>query len=146
MASALATPIRQSLILGSIFFFIFTAYMTIQGFASQLYGDQLAANMESVLYGVFTLGCFVSPAITNVLGPRLTLQLVRVENGVCSGDVMFERAGEPRGDDGAKRKAVRRRREGAQAPPAPSAAARPRGDKRQRQKAPSGGKKRARTA
>ena len=80
------------------------------------------------------------------LGPRLTLQLVRVEKGVCSGDVMFERAGEPRGDDGAKRKAARRRREGAQAPPAPSAAARPRGDKRQRQKAPSGGKKRARTA
>ena len=78
------------------------------------------------------------------LGPRLTLQLVRVEKGVCSGDVMFELAGEPRGDGGAKRKAARRRREGPQAPAAP--AARPRGDKRQRQKPPSGGKKRARTA
>jgi hypothetical protein len=29
--------------------------------------------MESTLYAVFTLGCFVSPAITNVIGPRIAL-------------------------------------------------------------------------
>ncbi|EOD30682.1 hypothetical protein EMIHUDRAFT_232475 [Emiliania huxleyi CCMP1516] len=65
----------QISILGVIFLFIFTAYSTIQGFASQLYGEALASEMESTLYATFTLACFVAPAVTNTLGPRLTLFL-----------------------------------------------------------------------
>ena len=70
---SIRTPIGQSVILGTIFLFIFTAYMTIQGYASQLYGSELGSNMEMVLYGVFTGACFVAPPITNMLGSRLTL-------------------------------------------------------------------------
>jgi len=65
----------QISVLGVIFLFIFTAYSTIQGFASQLYGEALASEMESTLYATFTLACFVAPAVTNRLGPRLTLFL-----------------------------------------------------------------------
>ena len=56
-----------------IFLFVFTAYMTIQGFASQLYGSDLGSNMESTLYATFTVACFFAPAVTNKLGSRLTL-------------------------------------------------------------------------
>ena len=74
-SSFLMTPAGQTSILGLIFLFIFAAYMTIQGFATQLYGDVLASNMESTLYGTFTLSCFFAPAVTNKLGARLTLFL-----------------------------------------------------------------------
>ena len=64
---------KQSLLMGLIFLFVFAAYLTIQGFAAKLYGQTLGSNMELTLYAVFTGACFISPAITNILGPRLTL-------------------------------------------------------------------------
>ena len=61
--------------MGVIFLLIFTAYITIQAFATKLYGDELGSNMALTLYAVFTAACFIAPAITNVLGPRFTLFL-----------------------------------------------------------------------
>lgn len=75
MGNALLTPTGQVAILGLIFLFIFTAYMTIQGFASQLYGPELGSNMASTLYATFTVACFFAPSVTNKLGSRLTLFL-----------------------------------------------------------------------
>ena len=73
MPLAIRSPTGQVTILGLIFLFVFTAYMTIQGFASQLYGSDLGSNMESTLYATFTVACFFAPAVTNKLGSRLTL-------------------------------------------------------------------------
>jgi len=42
----------QAMLLGLIFFLVFSAYLTIQGFASQLYGEELASETEFVLYAV----------------------------------------------------------------------------------------------
>lgn len=69
------SPMGQVTIMGVVFLLIFTAYITIQAFASQLYGDVLASNMALTLYAVFTASCFIAPAVTNVLGPRFTLFL-----------------------------------------------------------------------
>ena len=65
----------QVFLLGLVFLLVFTAYITIQAFASKLYGSTLASNMALTLYAVFTAACFLAPAITNVLGPRFTLFL-----------------------------------------------------------------------
>ena len=72
---ATRTPTGQAVLLGILFFFVFSAYITIQGFASKLYGEELASNMETTLYAVFTVACFVSPPIVNKLGPRLSIFL-----------------------------------------------------------------------
>ena len=65
----------QSALVGLIFLFVFIAYLTIQGYASQLYGADLASQMETTLYAVFTLACFVAPPVTNRLGTRVTMCL-----------------------------------------------------------------------
>ena len=65
----------QSALAGLIFLFAFIAYLTIQGYASQLYGADLASQMETTLYAVFTLACFVAPPVTNRLGTRVTMCL-----------------------------------------------------------------------
>jgi len=75
MGFTLRTPIGQVFILGIVFLFVFSAYITIQAFASKLYGDMLGSNMELTLYAVFTAACFIAPAVTNVCGSRLTLFL-----------------------------------------------------------------------
>ena len=73
--SFIRSPLGQVTIMGIVFLLIFTAYITIQAFASKLYGDTLGSNMALTLYAVFTVACFIAPAITNVLGPRFTLFL-----------------------------------------------------------------------
>jgi MFS family permease len=65
-------PLGQAALLGVIFLFVFTAYSTLQGFASQLYGPVLASNVLLTLYAMFTLSCFASPAVCVKLGPRTT--------------------------------------------------------------------------
>ena len=65
----------QSALVGLIFLFVFIAYLTIQGYASQLYGADLASQMETTLYAIFTLACFVAPPVTNRLGTRVTMCL-----------------------------------------------------------------------
>jgi hypothetical protein len=44
----------QAALMGFIFLLVFSSYLTIQGFAVQLYGEALASDMEFVLYGVRT--------------------------------------------------------------------------------------------
>ena len=66
------SPRGQAALLGLVFLFVFTAYSTLQGFASQLFGPVLASNILLTLYAVFTLACFASPAVCNKLGPRST--------------------------------------------------------------------------
>jgi hypothetical protein len=46
------TPRGQAVLMGLIFLLVFSAYLTIQGFAAQLYGEALASDMELVLYAV----------------------------------------------------------------------------------------------
>ena len=75
MGRTMRTPMGQVFILGIVFLFVFSAYITIQAFASKLYGDTLGSNMELTLYAVFTAACFIAPAVTNVCGSRLTLFL-----------------------------------------------------------------------
>lgn len=45
----LKTPIAQTVIMGSVFFFTFSAYLTIQAFASDMYGETLGSNMATSL-------------------------------------------------------------------------------------------------
>ena len=71
----LQTPLGQTVLMGLIFFFVFSAYITIQGFAAKLYGAELASNMEMTLYATFGVACFASPTVTNVLGAQATLTL-----------------------------------------------------------------------
>ena len=56
--------------MGLVFFFTFTAYLTIQAFATDMYGETLASNMATALYLSFTLSCFGSPAVVNQVGAR----------------------------------------------------------------------------
>ncbi|KAK3281630.1 hypothetical protein CYMTET_10588 [Cymbomonas tetramitiformis] len=75
MIANMSTPRGQTVVMGLIFLFVFTAYLMIQGYASKIYGDTLASNMALTLYAFFTVFCFVAPAITNKLGCRLTMML-----------------------------------------------------------------------
>lgn len=65
----------QTIILGLIFFMIFLAYFMVQGYSANLFGAKLGSDTLAVLYAAFTVFCFVSPSITNTVGPRLTLFL-----------------------------------------------------------------------
>tara|TARA_B110000305_G_C19418187_1_gene629241 strand:- start:51 stop:1094 length:1044 start_codon:yes stop_codon:yes gene_type:complete len=62
------SPMGQTIVLGLIFFFTFTAYLTIQALSADLYGEKLGSYVPFSIYGFFTVFCFVSPAITNKLG------------------------------------------------------------------------------
>ena len=59
--------------MGFVFLFIFSAYITIQAFAKDMYGDDLGSKTEASLYLSFTFFCFLSPAITNKIGPKMTM-------------------------------------------------------------------------
>ena len=72
-AASWRTGHGQTLILGMIFFLIFLAYFMVQGYSANLFGPQLGSDTLAVLYGFFTVFCFVSPSIVNTVGPRLTL-------------------------------------------------------------------------
>lgn len=71
----LRTATGQAFVLGVIFFFIFLSAQILQSYACQLYGDELASNLMVTVYMSFTVASFVAPAITNLLGSRLTLFL-----------------------------------------------------------------------
>jgi len=75
MAGYFHTGEGQTVLLGLVFMFVFMAYYMIQGFSANLYGETLGSNMETTLYAVFTVSCFPAPAITNKLGPRVTMFL-----------------------------------------------------------------------
>jgi MFS family permease len=64
------TPRTQTLVLGLVFFQVFTAYTTIQFYASSNYGPELASRIVSMLYFTFTAGCFVAPTWTNQWGAQ----------------------------------------------------------------------------
>ncbi|GAX25707.1 hypothetical protein FisN_14Lh017 [Fistulifera solaris] len=64
------TPRTQTLVLGLVFFQVFTAYTTIQFYASSNYGPELASRIVSTLYVTFTVGCFVAPTWTNQWGAQ----------------------------------------------------------------------------
>jgi len=71
--SRLQSPTVQVGLVGLIFFFVFVAYSTVQAFATKLYGPELGANMETILYSTFTVACFFGPIVTNRLGCRFTM-------------------------------------------------------------------------
>jgi len=75
MSSRIKSGEGQTVLLGLVFMFVFMAYYMIQGYCANLYGPTLASNMETTLYAVFTLSCFPAPAVTNKLGPRLSMFL-----------------------------------------------------------------------
>ena len=72
---SIRTPMAQTFVLGMIFFFTFTAYLTIQAFASDMYGQTLGSNTAFSIYALFTIACFISPSITNKLGCKNTMTL-----------------------------------------------------------------------
>ncbi|KAJ8601234.1 hypothetical protein CTAYLR_003236 [Chrysophaeum taylorii] len=65
----------QTVLMGSIFFLVFAAYYTLQGYASILLSAELASNALSTLYAVFTLSCFGAPGIVNAYGAKRALGL-----------------------------------------------------------------------
>lgn len=65
----------QSFLVGCIFFLVFSAYYTLQGYASILLTPQLASESLSTLYGVFTLSCFFAPSVVDRVGPKRALSL-----------------------------------------------------------------------
>ena len=63
----------QTVIMGVIFLLVFSAYYMLQGYASILFGTELASNALVCLYAVFTIGCFVAPGIVNYFGGKRSL-------------------------------------------------------------------------
>ena len=66
-------PVVQSAALGIVFCCVFTAYTTLQFYASSTYGELLAANSVSAVYATFTVMCIVAPSITNKFGSQTTM-------------------------------------------------------------------------
>eukprot|EP01135_Chromosphaera_perkinsii_P008621 Nk52_evm63s1401 gene=Nk52_evmTU63s1401 len=69
------SPRFNVVLMGLVFLFVFTAYSTIQVYASKLYSPDLSSNMLSTLYGVFTIMSFVAPGIVNKIGTRMAMML-----------------------------------------------------------------------
>lgn len=92
----LVSPLGQMMVLGAIFFFVFTAYYMEQGFASDLFGATLASDVLVALYAVFTAACFVSPGVVNRCGIQRTLFLGAVGYASLSvGAFVYSMLGEP---------------------------------------------------
>lgn len=68
-----SSPEGQAILLGIVFYFIFMAFYTIQGFSAKLYGTKLGSNVEFTIYLVFAIFCNISPAIVNKIGCRLSM-------------------------------------------------------------------------
>ena len=58
----------QTVIMGVIFLLVFIAYYMLQGYASILFGADLASDALVTLYAVFTAGCFFAPGVVNRFG------------------------------------------------------------------------------
>jgi len=67
------TPLFQSILLGVVFLLVFSAYSTVQFYASTTYGPELAANAVSSIYISFTIFCFVAPSVVNQWGTRYAM-------------------------------------------------------------------------
>ena len=63
-------PTSQTVALGLVFCFVFTAYTTMQFYASTTYGQELASSTLSTIYFSFTMSCLASPTIVNKIGCR----------------------------------------------------------------------------
>ncbi|GMH74315.1 hypothetical protein TrVE_jg11087 [Triparma verrucosa] len=73
MAVSMKTPLMQVVLMGTVFFFVFSAFLTIQAFASDMYGEDLGSKMATALYLSFSFFSFVSPSVTNKLGAKMTM-------------------------------------------------------------------------
>lgn len=69
----LKTPKAQVVLMGTVFFFVFSAFLTIQAFASDMYGEDLGSKMATSLYLSFSFFSFLSPSVTNKLGAKMTM-------------------------------------------------------------------------
>lgn len=65
----------QAVAMGLVFFFIFMAYYTIQGFSGKLYGSTLGSNIELTIYAVFAIFCNVAPAVVNKCGCKVSMAI-----------------------------------------------------------------------
>ena len=63
----------QTVIMGVIFLLVFIAYYMLQGYASILFGADLASDALVTLYAVFTAGCFFAPGVVNRCGGKRSL-------------------------------------------------------------------------
>ena len=50
MAVSMKTPLMQVVLMGTVVFFVFSAFLTIQAFASDMYGEDLGSKMATALY------------------------------------------------------------------------------------------------
>ena len=64
------SALGQTMLVGTIFLFVFSAYFMMQGYAALLFGPALASASLVTLYGVFAAACFVAPGIVNRHGAR----------------------------------------------------------------------------
>ena len=69
------TPRAQTAALGCVFFFVFSAYTTIQFYSSTVYGARLAADSVSAVYAAFTLCAPLSAGVVNKWGCPATMFL-----------------------------------------------------------------------
>jgi len=69
------TPRAQTAALGCVFFFVFSAYTTIQFYSATIYGAQLAADSVSAVYLSFTLCSPLSAGVVNKWGCPTTMFL-----------------------------------------------------------------------
>jgi MFS family permease len=69
------TPRCQAAALGLIFFFVFSAYDTIQVFAKRLYRGDTGADSTLCVYVLFTVGCLFSSRAVAFLGERLSIAI-----------------------------------------------------------------------
>ena len=67
------TASSQTVALGIVFFWVFSAYTTIQFYARSTYGSSLASSSISAVYLTFTLTSLISSCIINKYGCRLCL-------------------------------------------------------------------------
>ena len=90
------TPVAQTSALGLVFFWVFSAYTTIQFYAKSTYGSELAADCVSALYMTFTLACLVMPTIINKCGCRSAMLwgVLGYANLILASLIYFEYGGE----------------------------------------------------
>ena len=67
-------PMRQTVIVGVVFFLVFAAFYVLQGLAALLMGPGLASNSLATLYGVFTAACLYAPYVVNRYGAKRSLR------------------------------------------------------------------------
>ena len=75
------------ILLGCIFMLCFTSFSVIQVYAGKFFGESAGADATCAVYLSFTFGCFFSPSVVVLFGPRASLAL-----GI-SGYVLFVLAG-----------------------------------------------------